>query len=174
MTRSTFEKLAGRFIVWALRRRRGGHLNRQEVVTFEGRHDFWRYAPFWPDESVATKPSPGAAGQPGPLGYHWNRPPWWRPFNLLLHRWDPDKDAAEPMHDHPRWSVTVCLRGKIIEQTPWGDRTLTPGSVVVRSRKAIHSLAVPEGYSGRSWTLFIVGRRNHAQNTFVVTHRGAA
>jgi hypothetical protein len=157
-----FERLAGRFVIWALRRCRttNGHLVRQEVVTFEDRHEFWRYAPFWPDESIIHK------------GKHWNRPPWWRPFNALLHHWNPDKDYAEPMHDHPRWSVTLCLRGRIVERTPWGERLLTPGAVVVRSRKAIHSFTVPDGYAGRTWTLFVVGRRDHAQNTYVVTPRG--
>ncbi|MBW8815571.1 MAG: hypothetical protein JF588_19290 [Caulobacterales bacterium] len=152
-------RLVDLFIAWAVKRA-GGEDAGQEVVTFEDRHEFWRYAPFWPDEFVSRS------------GKHWSRPPWWRPFNVLLHHWDPDKDAAEPMHDHPRWSVTICLRGKIIERTPWGERVLTPGSIVLRSRKAIHSFVVPEGFSGGTWTLFIVGRRNYPQNTYVVTQRG--
>lgn len=149
--------IVDRFIDWAVKRTRTGP---QEVVTFEDRHEFWRYAFLWPDESVHR-------------GKHWNRPPWWRPFNVLLHHWDPDKDASEQMHDHPRWSVTICLKGRIIEMTPWGERLLRPGSVVIRSRKAIHSFRVPEGFSGKTWTLFVVGRRNHVQNTYAITsHAG--
>jgi hypothetical protein len=67
--------------------------------------------------------------------------------------------------------VSICLRGKIIEHTPWGDKTLTPGSMVFRNRKYIHSFSVPNGYQGKTWTLFIVGRRNHSQNTYVITNR---
>lgn len=142
--------LIERFTDWAVARSYP-----QAVVSFDGKHGFTRYAPFWLDEWN---------GQ--------NRPPWWRPFNLLVHHWDPEPGYEEELHDHPRWSVTLCLAGKIIERTPWGDRELTPGSIVVRSRKAIHGFSVPEGFSGKTWTLFIVGRRNHPQNTYVVTARG--
>lgn len=132
----------------------------QPVVTFQGLFLFWRFEPFWPDEYIS-----------GQTGKHWNRPPWWRPFNALLHQWMPVPGTREEMHDHPRWSITVCLRGKMIEHTPWGDNVLTPGSIVIRSRKYIHAFSIPEGYSGKTWTLFIVGRRNHRQNTYVVTPR---
>lgn len=142
--------IANRFIVWAKRRAR----HHVRVVTFGGSLLFWRYEPFWPDE----------------WGKH-NRLPWWRPFNALLHCWRPEAEQREAMHDHPRWSITICLRGKIIERTPWGERTLTPGSVVIRSRKAIHSFEVPVGYRGKTWTLFIVGRRKHRQNTYQVVPR---
>lgn len=128
----------------------------QEVVTFSDEHLFTRYAPLWPDELIHE-------------GKHWNRPPWWRPFNVLLHCWDPAPGTEEAMHDHPRWSVTVCLAGRIVERTPWGERLLKPGSVVIRSRKAIHAFRVPEVHHGKTWTLFIVGRRNHRQNTYAIT-----
>lgn len=149
------------FILWAFRRSYRGkstsRWSRVPVVTFDDRPLFVRFAPFWFDESVHD-------------GTHYNRPPWWRPFNVLLHWWRP-KSGVEEFHDHPRWSVTVCLRGEIVEMTPWGERTLKPGSVVVRSRKAIHAFRVP----GRSaWTLFIVGRRNHPQNTYAITPQGFA
>lgn len=149
-------------ILWLYRRakRRRKGMPAQRVVTFEDHFEFRRFEPFWWDERVSGS------------GEHRNRPPWWRPFNLLLHWWNPDKDANEPMHDHPRWSVTVCLRGRIIERTPWGERELRPGSVVFRSRKAIHSFFVPQGYAGRTWTLFVVGRRDYAQNTYQIVSRG--
>lgn len=127
----------------------------QEVVTFSDEHLFIRYAPFWPDEFIST-------------GKHWNRPPWWRPFNILFHRWDPAPGTEEAMHDHPRWSITICLAGRIVERTPWGERLLKPGSIVVRSRKAIHAFHVPAEHHGNTWTCFIVGRRNHRQNTYAV------
>lgn len=78
----------------------------------------------------------------------------------------------EAFHDHPRWSVTICLKGRIIERTPWGERELRPGSIVFRSRKAIHAFELPD-QEGEVWTLFIVGRRNHRQNGYVVKPFGA-
>lgn len=143
--------LTGRFIVWAMRRAP----YRRHVVTFEGNFSFYRFEFLWPDEFIDRS------------GKHYCRPPWWRPFNALLHCWAPKHDG-EAFHDHPRWSITICLRGKLIERTPWGERCLTPGSIIIRSRKAIHAFQVPLGYHGKTWTLFIVGRRNHRQNRYVI------
>lgn len=111
-----------------------------------------RYQPFWPDEWT------------GKSGEHYDRPPWWRPFNILLHQWVGAHDGQ--MHDHPRWSVTIVLRGSLVEHTPWRSRVLKPGSIVIRSRKYIHMFEVVPGEE--PWTLFIVGRRNHKQNGYVV------
>ncbi len=127
------------------------------VGSFHGKTGFLRWAPFWPDEWGGK-----------------NRPPWWRPFNILLHCWDPEPGYDEEFHDHPRWSVTICLKGRIIERTPWGAKTLKPGSVVIRSRKAIHGFTMPEGHAGETWTLFIVGRRDHPQSTYTIVQRGKA
>lgn len=146
-----------RAIIFALARRTPEE-RRYKVVTFEGKYEFRRFCPFWDDEFVSGS-------------VRWSRPPWWRPFNVLLHHWRPDKDAHEPFHDHPRWSITVVLKGEIVEETPWASRRLRPGSVVIRSRKAIHRFFVPEGFAGRTWTLFVVGRRDHRQNTFAVKAR---
>jgi hypothetical protein len=155
------------FVRWLLlqlisvyrRKDRARWLHRRRVTRFDGSFLFWRHELFWSDEWID-----GA-------GNHYSRPPWWRPFNAFLHWWKPTDDQGEGMHDHPRWSITICLRGKMIEHTPWGDKVLTPGSIVVRSRKYIHSFSIPEGYSGKTWTLFVVGRRNHRQNSYVVTAR---
>jgi quercetin dioxygenase-like cupin family protein len=98
-----------------------------------------------------------------------NALPWWLPFNAFLHRWNLAEGVAEEFHDHPRWSVTVCLAGQIVERTPWGERLLRPGSIIIRSRKAIHAFRAPDDYAGEAWTLFIVGRREHRQNTYQVT-----
>lgn len=137
--------LVDRFIAWVASK---GISN--SVVTFDGVHLFNRYAPFWPDE------------------WFGNRPPWWRPFNILVHNWKHGENEA--FHDHPRWSITICLKGKIIERTPWADRLLTPGSIVIRTRKFIHAFDLPDD-AGDTWTLFIVGRRNHTQNSYVITRR---
>lgn len=150
------DALFRRLILWGMHRGRGTWRGRRGywVVTFGGSKLFRRYEPFWPDEWGELYPMP-----------------WWRPVNALLHLWAPSGEQREAMHDHPRWSVTVCLRGRIIERTPWGERTLTPGSMVFRTRKAIHSFEVPAGYRGKTWTLFVVGRRKHRQNTYEVAAR---
>lgn len=151
----------------ALIRRATRGKRKLNVVTFRGESLFLRYEFFrhdeWPDswwddhrDSYPTRP---------------NALPWWLPFNMFLHRWQPEPGFEEDFHDHPRWSITVMLKGRIIERTPWGNRLLKPWSIVIRSRKAIHGFALDPTYDGEIWTLFIVGRRKHRQNTFVVTAR---
>ena len=145
------ERLIRCFILWA--RARAPY--RQPVVTFDGKYSFSRFEFLWPDEFISRG------------GEHFNRPRWWRPFNMMLHCWRPDH-AGETFHDHPRWSVTICLRGQLTELTPWRSRVLTPGSVVIRSRKSIHAFQVAPEHRGKTWTLFIVGRRNHRQNRYLI------
>ena len=155
--------LVQRFIDWAVART--PHV--QPVVTFEGERLFDRYEFLrhdeWPD-SLWDKHKDEYPARPCRL-------PWWMPFNAFIHHWKLGPNTPESFHDHPRWSITICLKGQIIERTPWGERLLTPGSVVVRSRKAIHAFEVPEGSGEEPWTLFIVGRRKHRQNSYVVMAR---
>lgn len=155
--------IVGAFIRWGV----AHSPYEQGVVTFDDKYLFTRYEFVRVDEDAdsrwdARKPRP--ARRPHAL-------PWWMPFNAFLHCWSPEPGTQEGFHDHPRWSMTVCLVGRIIEVTPWGERLLTPGSMVIRSRKAIHAFRVPEDHAGPIWTLFIVGRRKYRQNTYVVTAR---
>lgn len=151
------------FIKWAT-----GRAHIQPVVTFEGdplfdRYEFMRvdeWPDSWFDGLRAEKPG---AKRPNAL-------PWWMPFNAFLHHWRLGPNTPESFHDHPRWSITICLKGKIIERTPWGERLLTPGSIVIRSRKAIHAFEIPQD-AGEVWTLFVVGRRQHRQNSYQVVPR---
>lgn len=141
--------IVDRFIAWA----QAKEPHPIPVVRHEDRVKILdRYQPFWPDEFITKS------------GAHFSRPPWWRPFNILLHRWVGTHN--EEMHDHPRWSITIVLRGTVIEHTPWRSRVLSPGSIVFRSRKYIHAFEFVPGHE--PWTLFIVGRRNHKQNGFIV------
>lgn len=163
--------LADRFIEWA---KRG--VPARDVVTHEGKKLLFRRWEFlrwdeWPDSFVDDHKSRCKCSfcpvcknglRPGTL-------PWWMPFNAFLHRWEPEPGALEEFHDHPRWSITICLKGRITEVTPWGRRELKAGSIVVRSRKAIHRFEIPEGAGDEIWTLFIVGRRKARQNTYAVT-----
>lgn len=147
--------LVDRFIAWAVRRAP----HPQPVVTFDGkdlftRYEFWRLDEYVKDDGSIYRPLP-----------------WWRPINAFIHCWAPDPGSREGFHDHPRWSITVCLKGEVTEVTPWGRRLLRPGSIVIRSRKAIHAFEMAPGFAGETWTLFIVGRRRHRQNTYLVTPR---
>lgn len=153
--------LVASFILWAVRRTEHQRHGAYIVVTHGGDRLFKRFEFLWPDEYLGKYPD----GSERMV----HTPPWWRPFNVLLHRWCPAANLREATHDHPRWSITICLRGRIIERTPWGERLLKRGSIVIRSHKAIHSFEVPQGFCGKTWTLFIVGRRKHGQNTYVVT-----
>lgn len=155
--------LLGAFIRWAV----AHSPYRQGVVTFDGKHLFDRFEFLrrdeWPD-GVWDEHREKYPKRPNAL-------PWWLPFNAFLHSWDPEPGSQEGFHDHPRWSVTICLAGRIVERTPWGEQLLKPGSIVIRSRKAIHAFKVPDDYAGPIWTMFIVGRRVARQNTFVITAR---
>jgi hypothetical protein len=138
------------------------------VVTFAGDDLFTRYEFFredeWPDKWFDRKL------QSDPTAKRPNALPWWLPVNAFLHHWRLGPNTPESFHDHPRWSITVCLKGKLIERTPWGDRHLKPGSVVFRSHRAIHAFEIPED-AGEVWTLFIVGRRKHRQNSYTIVPR---
>lgn len=120
---------------------------------------FYRYSPFWPDEYWSRWAS-----------RMMRRLPWWRPFNVFLHWWV--TDHKQGMHSHPRWTITIVLRGRVIEHTPWRSRMLRPGSIVFRSYKCIHAFELPPGMRRKTWTLFIVGRRMYQQNGFVVQKFG--
>ena len=132
-----------RVVFWMMRR------NRFYYAVGAPNKLFDRFEPFWPDEYGDQ-----------------NRPPWWRPFNVLLHRWANSEGGR--FHDHPRWSVTIVLRGELVEHTPWRARHLKPGSVVIRSHKFIHRFDVPKNQGRKPLTLFIVGRRNYQQNWYEI------
>lgn len=136
--------------------RRCGYVRRRRVVKFDGSFLFRRYEFMWFDEFRNER-----------NGQSYHRPPWWRPFNAFLHCWRPT--AGEEFHDHPRWSITICLAGELTEKTPWNERVLRPGSIQFRTRKFIHAFEVRPEHRGKTWTLFIVGRRNHWQNTYRIT-----
>jgi hypothetical protein len=95
--------------------------------------------------------------------------PRWSPFNALLHHWRAHQDSS--FHDHQRWSITIVLRGELTELTPWGEKRLKAGSIVLRSTRYIHGFRVRPEHSARTWTLFVVGRRRGVQNTYEVTRR---
>lgn len=89
---------------------------------------------------------------------------WWiiprnRFFNIYLHQMLHDDDDRA-LHDHPWWSLSLCLRGVIGEVYADGKyhctRMIRRGKIVPRSGRAAHRLTLPEG---EAWTLFITGPR---------------
>lgn len=138
----------------------------RNVVTFDDMFLFKRYEFFRIDEVDDRTWDARKEKYPVRPG----RLPWWLPFNVFLHHWGPEGEVKEGMHDHPRWSISIVLNGTLVENTPWKSRTLTRGSVVFRSHRYIHAFDVP-AQEEEVWTLFIVGRRKHRQNTFKVTKR---
>lgn len=93
-------------------------------------------------------------------GKFWYKLPWYCPFNIFLHTWGANVKMAY-FHDHPRWSITVVLRGRLQEITPKYNRELGVGDIVFRSHKAVHKLYTSS--DERPITLFIVGRRKYTQ-----------
>lgn len=99
---------------------------------------------------------------------------WWiiprnKTFNIYLHNMLHDDDDRAP-HDHPWWSISLCLKGHIREhQLIRKEPTLTAdgkshhiyavhdifkGMWKYRSLTYTHRLELPEG---EAWTLFITG-----------------
>lgn len=89
---------------------------------------------------------------------------WWiiprnRRFNVYLHSFlKSDEDRA--LHDHPWWSVSLTLQGRMYEisKTPTGEahRIINCGDIVVRSAEFAHRLEVPP-QDRLMLTLFVTG-----------------
>jgi hypothetical protein len=87
----------------------------------------------------------------------------WFPFNLTLHKIVRSDDPV--FHDHPWSYMTIILKGGYYEHTPLylkgnmiGEtvRWRGPGSIIMRSSKALHWLEMdPE--VGPATTLFFMG-----------------
>lgn len=91
-------------------------------------------------------------------------------FNIYLHRYT-GSDDARAMHDHPWWSVSIKLKGELIEVRPECQQEcgtlpyLFPlpaldespvKRIHVRSAEYTHRLILA---SPTAWTLFITGPR---------------
>lgn len=110
---------------------------------------------------------------------------WWiiprnKFFNIYMHHMLHDDDDRAP-HDHPWWSLSLCLRGQIKEHrmfqpgmrapmnyrrswwkfwtrfksVVWGEpQTIVKGDWKFRDQNYIHRLELP---LGDAWTLFLTG-----------------
>lgn len=151
---------------WLISLAKKSEAMRQNIVVFDDvnkaegwTHLFWRYPIYRQDEWIDAR------------GKRRNPLPWWFPVNWFVHEWDPDAGIEEAFHDHPRWSITVVLAGELTERTPWAERLLKRGSIVIRSRKYIHAFRIAPEFIGKTWTLFIVGPRKYRQNSYAITPR---
>lgn len=104
--------------------------------------------------------------------WHVIKPRWWRP-GAYLHQMLKDDDAV--LHDHPYWSVSLCLgeglRERYVTEPAKNYMGWIPGlranatfvrypdmgDVIFRSSTMAHQLQVLPGKE--PWTLFITGRR---------------
>lgn len=94
-------------------------------------------------------------GRDNPYLKRWYVIPRNKRFNVYLHNMVRD-DEDRALHDHPWPSLSVCLRGKLIEEMPGKVfRTIRPGRIVYRHAEFAHRLIVP---TGSAWTLFMTGR----------------
>lgn len=83
-------------------------------------------------------------------------------FNVYLHQfWRSDDDRA--LHDHPWWSLSLLLRGHLVEHTidrggVHRRRRIACGAWRLRSSRFAHRLEV-DSTKVPVWTLFITGPR---------------
>jgi len=87
--------------------------------------------------------------------HRWYLIPRNRFFNIYLHKIiRSDDDRA--LHDHPWWSVSLLLKGKLLELLKDRERFPKRFIPVVRSAELAHRLVVLDG---PVWTVFITGPR---------------
>lgn len=91
---------------------------------------------------------------------------WWiiprnKFFNIYLHHMRHDDDDRAP-HDHPWWSLSLCLQGHIQEMEyilgtspqEFKQNDIYKGGWKWRGTEFAHFLKLPDG---DAWTLFITG-----------------
>lgn len=87
--------------------------------------------------------------------HRWYLIPRNRFFNIYLHKIIRDDDDRA-LHDHPWWSVSVLLKGRLMELLKERVRFPKRFLPVIRSAELAHRLVVLDG---PVWTLFITGPR---------------
>lgn len=90
-------------------------------------------------------------------------------FNIYLHRYHGGDQFRYP-HDHPWNSISIVLRGALIEENythiaGWNSdfscqvEVLKPFRPKYRTAEAIHRVLLPDGGEGKTWSLFITTRK---------------
>lgn len=100
------------------------------------------------------------------------RNPW---FNIYLHKFS-GSDDDRALHDHPWWSVSVLLKGRLLERYSHHDGFLEDSRFVRRFlpvfRRATfaHRLVLVRG---PAWTIFITGPRRREWGFWCMDRYGA-
>jgi len=74
-------------------------------------------------------------------------------FNIYLHRFT-GSDYDRALHDHPWWSISILIRGELIEHSFNRKRIIPRFVPVIRSAKRAHRIELVQG---PAWTIFITG-----------------
>lgn len=90
--------------------------------------------------------------------WRWYLIPRNRFFNIYLHRFG-RSDYDRALHDHPWASVSLLLKGEMIEHSFKGIKHIYRFLPVFRSAKFAHRL---ELVKGPVWTLFITGPKQRS------------
>jgi len=74
-------------------------------------------------------------------------------FNIYLHCFT-GSDYDRALHDHPWWSLSILMKGELIEHTFNAKKTIPRWLPIIRSAKRAHRI---ELVRGPAWTIFITG-----------------
>lgn len=98
-------------------------------------------------------------GQENPYLMRWYILPRNPIFNIYLHKIVRDDDDRA-LHDHPWWSLSLLLKGEIIEVDNNGWHFYKRLKIRFRKAEYCHRLMLPyRGHEKPAWTLFITGPR---------------
>jgi hypothetical protein len=103
------------------------------------------------------KPNLYIGGEANPYLLRWHVIPRNRWFNVYLHKIVRDDDDRA-LHDHPWWSFSVLLWGRLHEIDKNGMNLISFPLFIFRLRSAQYAHRL-ELKSNVAWTLFITGRR---------------
>lgn len=76
-------------------------------------------------------------------------------FNVYYHRILRDDDDRA-LHDHPWKSISILIKGQLLEISDNGSKIINPGDLVFREATHSHRLQLPQGVEFAE-TLFITG-----------------
>lgn len=121
---------------------------------------------------IKRKPDLCIGGEDSPYLKRWWLIPRNRFFNVYLHQFLKDDDDRA-LHDHPWWSVSFLLKGRLREITKKGVKRPIRFLPKFRSAKYAHRLELE---SKEAWTIFITGWKSrkwgfHCPNGWVPYHK---
>ena len=104
---------------------------------------------------VQLRPPDFVIGSPdAPYMLRWHLTPLGGDDRVYLHH-ILRRDDDRALHDHPAQSLSIMLRGGMVEHTQAGSRRIVAGDVVFRDEHCAHRLDEP---APDTWTLFCFGK----------------